>query len=135
MALMSEIRTGLANRLATISGLRFAATVPDNPVPPVGIVLPDGITYDNTFQRGMHTYSFTVMVIVGRADERSAQNKLDTFVSGTGTNSIKLAIEGDKTLGGKVFDTRVTELRNYGQITISEVVYLVAEFAVTCYAD
>jgi hypothetical protein len=135
MASMSDIRTGLANRLATVAGLRYTSTVPDNPNPPVGIVLPEGVKYDDTFQRGMNTYTLTVMIIVGRADERSAQNKLDTFVSSTGNNSIKLAIEADKTLGGKVFDTRVTELRNYGQITISDVVYLVAEFAVTCYAD
>lgn len=135
MALISDIRTGLANRLAIITGLRTSSTVPDNPSPPIAIVQPDGISYDDTFQRGMHTYTFTIMVIVGRADERTAQNRLDAYVSGTGSSSIKLAIEGDKTLGGKVFDTRVTELRNYGQINISEVIYLVAEFAVLCYAD
>lgn len=135
MASLSDIRTGLATRLATITGLRTAATVPDNPNPPIAIVQPDGINYDDTFQRGMQTYTFTVMVIVGRADERTAQNRLDAYVSSTGASSIKLAIEGDKTLGGKVFDTRVTELRNYGQINISEVIYLVAEFAVLCYAD
>ena len=135
MASISSIRSGLMTNVATISGLRTSATVPDNPNPPIAIVMPDGITFDNAFQKGMHTYTFTVMVIVGRADERSAQNKLDGFVSGTGSSSIKLAIESDKTLNGVVFDTRVTELRNYGSITISDVVYLVAEFAVTCYAD
>lgn len=135
MALISDLRTGISNNLATIAGLRTSATVPDNPNPPIAIVLPDGVKFDDTFQRGMNTYTFTVMVIVGRADERTAQNRLDAYVSGTGASSIKRAVEIDKTLGGKAFDTRVSELRNYGQINISEVIYLVAEFAVLCYAD
>lgn len=135
MALISELRTGISTNLATIPGLRASSTVPDNPNPPIAIVLPDGITFDDSFQRGMNTYTFTVMVIVGRADERTAQNRLDAYVSGTGNSSIKRAIEIDKTLGGKAFDTRVSELRNYGQINISEVIYLVAEFTVLCYAD
>jgi hypothetical protein len=34
-----------------------------------------------------------------------------------------------------VFDTRVTEMRNYGQLPVGEVTYLTAEFTVLCYAD
>jgi hypothetical protein len=83
----------------------------------------------------MQTYSFTVVVIVGRADERTAQNRIDAFVSSTGASSVKLAIESDKTLGGKAFDTIVTEMRSYGQLPIGEVVYLSTEFNVLCYAD
>ena len=135
MASISDLRTGIATNLATISGLRTAATVPDNPNPPIAIVYPQSISFDDTFQRGMQTYTFIVTVIVGRVDERTAQNKLDAFVSSTGSSSIKLAIESDKSLGGKAFDVRVTEMRNYGQIVIGEVTYLSAEFTVLCYAD
>jgi hypothetical protein len=135
MALLSDLRIGLANNLATVSGLRTAATMPDNPSPPIAIIVPSSIAFDNTFQRGMQTYSFTVLVIVGRADERTAQNKLDAYCASTGTQSIKLAVEKDKTLGGKAFDVLLTEMRNYGQIVIGEVTYLSAEFTVLCYAD
>jgi hypothetical protein len=135
MALLSDLRIGLANNLATIHGLRTAATMPDNPNPPIAIIVPSSIAFDNTFQRGMQTYSFTVLVIVGRADERTAQNKLDAYCASTGTQSIKLAIESDKTLDGKAFDVLLTEMRNYGQIVIGEVTYLSAEFTVLCYAD
>jgi hypothetical protein len=83
----------------------------------------------------MNTYSFNVMVIVGRVDERTAQNNLDAYVSSTGTSSIKLAIEGDKSLAGAVFDTRVVEMRTYGAVSIGEVTYIAAEFTVLCYAD
>jgi hypothetical protein len=135
MALISDIRTGLANNLATITGLRTTATIPDNPNPPIALIAPNTIQFDDVFKRGMQTYSFNVLLIVGRADERSAQNSLDAYCASTGSSSIKLAIESDKTLGGKVFDTRVTEMRNYGQLSIGEVIYLSAEFSVTCYAD
>jgi hypothetical protein len=135
MALLSEIRTGLANNLSSITGLRTAAVMPDNPSPPIAIITPDSINYDDTFQRGMQTYSFTVIVLVGRAAERSAQNALDAFCSSTGTSSIKLAIERDKTLAGKVYDLRVTNLRAYASIAVGEVNYLAAEFLVLCYAD
>jgi hypothetical protein len=135
MALISEIRTGLATNLATITGLRTTATIPDNPNPPIALISPNTVQFDDVFKRGMQTYSFNVLLIVGRADERSAQNSLDAYCASTGSSSIKLAIESDKSLGGKVFDTRVTEMRNYGQLSIGEVIYLSAEFSVICYAD
>ena len=135
MASISTLRDKLATNLATISGLRTSAFMPDNPSPPIAIVMPSTINYDDVFKRGMQTYTFNILVIVGRVDERTAQNKLDAFCSSTGTSSIKLAIESDKTLGGNAFDVRVTEMRNYGQLPVGEVTYLTAEFTVLCYAD
>jgi hypothetical protein len=135
MALVSDLREGIAKNLRTITGLRAVATVPDNPTPPIAIIYPQNIEFDDSFNRGLQTYSFRVVVIVGRADERSAQNRLDSFVASTGATSIKLAIESDKTLSGKAFDTRVVAMTNYGSLDISEVTYLSAEFTVLCYAD
>lgn len=135
MASISTLRTKLATNLATITGLRTTSTMPDNPNPPIAIVIPRSVSYDEAFRKGLQIYQFNVMVIVGRVDERSAQNNLDAFCSSTGSSSIKLAIESDKTLGGNAFDVRVTEMTNYGEITVGEVVYLSAEFQVLCYAD
>jgi len=135
MALISELRTGIATNLATISGLRTSSTLPDNPNPPIALVTPISVSFDDTFRKGMQTYTFVVSVIVGRVDERTAQNKLDAYVSSTGSSSIKLAVESDKTLGGKAYDCRITEMRNYGQLTIGDVIYLTAEFTLLCYAD
>lgn len=135
MANVSDLRNGLATNLATISGLRTAATVPDQINPPVAVVMPTSITYDTAFARtGGDEYEFSVMVIVGRVDERMAQNKLDAYCSGTGSQSIKAAIESDRTLGGKAFDCRVTSLRNYNQVSVADVTYLAAEFVVQVYA-
>lgn len=135
MASVSQLRIGLKNNLATIPGLRSFDYQPDNPQPPMALVFPENISFDNTFQRGMNTYTFSVVFIGHRVSERSGQNTLDSFVSGTGTNSIKRALESDKTLGGNAFDVRVTDVRNYGDITIGDGNYLSAEFVVLCYAD
>ena len=135
MATVSELRAGLATNLATISGLRTTPTVPDQINPPIAVVMPSTITYDTAFARsGGDEYEFLVMVIVGRVDERTAQNKLDAYCSGTGASSIKTAIESNRTLGGKAFDCRVTSLRNYNQVTVGDVTYLSGEFVVQVYA-
>jgi hypothetical protein len=135
MASISELRAGIKTNLATISGLRVSDFQPDNINPPVAIVFPISLNYDETFNRGMQTYTFAVQVIVGRVSERSGQSTIDSYCSSTGSNSIKLAIESDKTLAGKAFDLRVTDMRNYGELLVGEVNYLSAEFVVLCYAD
>ena len=134
MASITNIRSGLATRLATISGLRTASTMPDNPNPPIAIVIPDNINFDNAFQRGMDTLTFRIFVVVGRADERTAQNSIDSYCATSGASSIKAAIEGDKTLGGAAYNCRVTDMRNYGSVIIGEVTYLSCEFVVAVYA-
>lgn len=135
MASISELRAGIATNLATISGLRTSATVPDSINPPIAVVMPNTITYDTSFARtGGDEYEFLVMVIVGRVDERTAQNRLDGYCSGTGASSVKAAIESDKTLGGKAFSLRVTSLRNYNQVTVGDVTYLSGEFVVQVFA-
>lgn len=132
---VSAIRSGLATRLATISGLRTAAVVPESPEPPVAIVIPGTITYDSTFARAMDEYEFTVLVLVGRVDSRTAQNLLDGYCNPSGSSSVKTAIEGDKTLGGAAFDCRVTSMRNYQQTPVGDITYLSAEFVVQVYAQ
>jgi hypothetical protein len=135
MATLSELRAGLATNLATVSGLRTSATIPDQVTPPMAVVMPQTITYDTAFARaGGDEYEFAVTVIVGRVDERTAQNRLDAYCSSSGASSIKAAIEKDKTLGGKAFDCRVTSLRSYNQIIVGDTTYLSAEFVVQVYS-
>lgn len=137
MASISEIRAGIATNLGTITGLRSNATgtIPDNVNPPYAIVSPSSVDYHRAFNNALSTYNFTVTVVVGRVDERTAQRSLDAYCSPTGDKSIRVAIESDKTLGGIVYDTIVTGMRNYGSVTIGENTYLAAEFDLTVQAD
>lgn len=135
MATVSELRTGLANNLATIQGLRTSPTIPDQINPPLAVIIPNTITFDTAFSRsGGDEYEFIVTLIVGRVDERTAQNRLDAYCSGSGASSVKAAVESDKTLGGKAFDCRCVSLRNYNQISVGDSMYLSAEFVVQVYS-
>ena len=135
MANINELRDGIAANLATIPGLRAASTIPDNPNPPIAIVQLNRVQYHQDFKRGMTEYNFAVQVVGGRVDERSAQRNLDAYCSSTGEASISLAVELDRTLGGKAFDCIVTEMTNYGSVLISDITYLAAEFNVRVLAS
>lgn len=133
-ATVSGIRTGLASTLGSIRNLRTAAYIPEDPKPPIAVVLAPTISYDTSFGRGMDTYTFTVMVIVGRVSDRTAQASIDAFCAPTGASSIRSAIASDPTLGGACQNARVTEMTNYGSVTVGDVEYLSAEFTLTVYA-
>jgi hypothetical protein len=135
MASITELRNGIAANLATISGLRTSAIIPDNPNPPIAIVQLNRVQYHQDFKRGMTEYNFSVQVLVGKVDERSAQTNLDAYCSSTGSSSIGLAIESDRTLGGKAFDCIVSEMTNYGSVLISDINYAAAEFNVRVLAS
>ena len=134
MTSMTDLRTGLANRLATITGLRSTATIPDNPAPPVAVVMPGRVNYDTAFGRGSDEYEFTIMLIVGRVADRASQTTLDTYCASSGSTSVKAAIEGDRSLGGNALDCRVTAMTSQGSLAIGDVTYHTAEFAVTVIA-
>jgi len=128
MSSVSELRQGLATRLATIPNLRVSDVMVDAPRPPQAVIAPLRLDYDLNARRGADEYQFVVTLIVGRADSRTAQNSLDAFI--VGENSVKAAIEADRTLGGKANTCRVTEMRNYGAISVGDVLYLGCEFVV-----
>lgn len=134
MASITAIRSALATNLLT-AGVRSGATIPDLVNPPFAVIAPSGATYHKAFNNALTQYDFTVTLIVGRASERNGQNTLDTYCSPTGSSSIRVAVESDKTLGGVAYDTVVTDMRNYGSIVIGETTYLAAEFNVAVQAD
>jgi len=132
---ITAIRDALATNIGTISGLRTSAEIPDNPNPPQAVVQLQSVNYDGAMQQGLTTYNFLVSVIVGRVDERGAQRKLDSYASSTGANSVKLAVQSDKSLGGNAYDVRVTDMTNIGAVLLGDATYLAADFVVTVYAN
>jgi hypothetical protein len=131
---ITQIRSALATNLGTVPGLRTAAEIPDLPNPPIAIVSLESVTYDQAYAKGMTNYTFTITVVVGRSAEREAQRKLDGYIS-PGANSVKNAIESDKTLGGHAYDCRVVSMNSVGSVTISDTTYLAADFTVTVIAN
>jgi hypothetical protein len=132
MADITTMRNAIATNLATISGLRTAAELPDNPSPPIAVVSLDNIDYDQAFKQGLTIYNFTVMVIVGRAAEREAQRRLNTYCATS--NGVKSAIESDRSLNGTAYDCRVTGVASIGSLQLNDQTYLAADFTVAVYA-
>lgn len=131
---IADIRAGLARNIATVSGLRVAAEIPDNPSPPIAVIALNNVSYDLDFNRGMTLYNFTVTLIVGRVAERDAQRKLDAY-AGNGDRSIKTAVQSDRQLGGAAFDVRLSEMSTLGSLQLGENTYLAADFAVQVYGE
>jgi len=114
MATLSEIRDGLKTTVSNISGLRCYDTIPDNAINfPVAIFIPTGIDFDLAMQRGTDLYTFDMLVAVQRADSRTAQDKLDAFITGSGSSSIRQVIYNNRSLGLSETDARVTNMTNY----------------------
>ena len=131
---VSSIRNKLAVNLSTVPGLRTSDYVPDDPKPPIAVIMPPTIRFDTAMGRGLDEYEFIVTVIVGRQSERAAQRLLDSLCAPTGSGSVKTAVESDRTLAGNCQDLRVTEMRRISSILIDQITYLAAEFTVQVYA-
>lgn len=133
---ITDIRNGLEANLETVTGLRGYSEIPENPSVPAAIVGLESIEYDQSFQRGLVLYRFNVMIIVGRFSSRSTQQKLNDYADNSGNDSIKLAIESDKTLGGSAFDVRVESMNSISALDLNDGNnYLSMEFSVTVYAN
>lgn len=134
-ATISQVKDGLKARIETISGLRSFDYQPDQVNPPFAFPTLDTITYHQT---GMGTggvvMNFTVTLIVNRAVERTAQDQLDQYMSWDGAQSLRAAIEADRTLGGVCDDLIVTNAENLTNIDANDTLYLAVDFKVTVYA-
>jgi hypothetical protein len=132
MGSVASIRDGLKTRVATISGLNVFDVLPQTFVTPAAVVRPGDplIIFDQTMGRGSDDFVFTVTIYVSLVDETSAQDALDAYLAGSGSSSVKAAIEGDGTLGGAAHFSRVLMAGDYGQAVVNNVPYLSVSFSV-----
>jgi hypothetical protein len=131
---VTDIKTGIANALTTIQGLRAYAQQPDNVNAPFAWPMLESITYNGAMRGGLVTHIFNVSVCVGRSAERSAQTALDGFLSYDGTTSIRAALEADRTLDGVVQNLLVESASNISTMDGNDATYLMVDFRVVVYA-
>ena len=72
----------------------------------------------STNESQLHRLKFEVLVLAQRFYAEAAQDKLDSYVSGS--TSVYNAIAGDTTLGGTASDARIIRAADYGQIVVGE---------------
>lgn len=91
---VQAIADELAGKVGNISGLRsFGYPVDQLPLPGAVVALPDEIDYDQTYGRGSDAMTVPLFVFVARTPERVAVKALAAYLSGSGTKSIKGAVD------------------------------------------
>lgn len=116
---VSTQRAAIETGLTSISGLRAHDRVPGQLNPPAAVVQLDApIDFHQDFDE--HSlYRWTVTVFVSRADDRSAQAKLDGYLDSASATSVKAAIE---TASGFT----VTQVSFIGDLVVQDISYLAA---------
>jgi hypothetical protein len=132
-ATVGEIKTALAAALGTITGLRAYDRQPDNLNAPFAFPSLETIEYHGAMSNGLVTQTYRISVIVGRAAERSAEDRLDTYLS-YDQGGIRYAIEADPTLGGYARTSIVESAGSIQTIDGNDTTYLMIDFRVIVYA-
>lgn len=119
----------IETRLQTISGLRTAPFVPNQVNPPQAVVpVPSIPNYHGAFAHGSMVFDISIWVLVSSASDRAGQTALALYMSPSGAQSVHLAIEADKTLGGTVSDCIVKSYRTLGNDEVGAIGYYGGEF-------
>jgi hypothetical protein len=102
-----------------IGKLTATGYVPDAVIAPHFFCGEYAVDFDKAMGRALDEVELTCRVLVGRADDRSAQDVLDGLLAGSGPASLKAAIEaargapGEFALGGLAHDLHVTRIQGY----------------------
>jgi hypothetical protein len=124
---MADAVSGLVSDGEVLTGFRY---MPDSVPVPAFVQGDVEIDFDRTFGRGMDELVFRPVLLVGRADDMAAQDRLNAFLSGGGPSALKAALEADGTLGGVCDDLHVRRVTGRRQYTVGEATYVGAELEI-----
>jgi hypothetical protein len=130
----NDVADELTARLDTIAGLRCFGYPPGSVTPPAGIVsYPERIEFDETYGRGMDRIpSWPIVVVVGRATDRTARKRIYDYAAATGPKSVKAVLEGGTYTS---FDTiRVVDC-TFDVVPIAGIDYISALFTLDIAGD
>lgn len=94
---IASVMDELGSAISTLPGLSGGVFpyLSDRITPPAAMVgWPDPLRYDNTLMRGSDFLQLPIYVLVGRVDARSTRNDLTRYLKGSGTYSVKAAVDG-----------------------------------------
>ena len=138
MASIAALRDALASRLiAAYAGTNIQVydSVPGQINTPCVVVEPASGDYHQTLGSADQTmHQMSVIAIAFLGERAAAQDQIDALISNTGAQSIKAAIEGDRTLGGAALWCDASGYRDYGTREYSGQNYLMATVDVQLYA-
>lgn len=124
LAVMSEV----GDALDTINGLRVYRYPTDSAAAPAAIVsLPETVTFDETYGRGMDRMALPVVVLIGRMDAKASTRQAAEYAAGSGDRSVKAAVEGHEY---ESCHTVRVEMAEFDIVTIHRVEYLGVTFTI-----
>lgn len=141
MTALADIRAGLAANLsAAITDAQITGYLMSSPTPPCFEIEPLSVAYDKAMGRGHDEWRLTVRGIVSVTSDIGAQKRLDRWLKSSGGESVKAALESDRTLGGVCDDLRVEDIpepayRHYASQSAPGANYLGAEWTVLVIAS
>jgi len=97
---LGAIRAGLGARLSLVRRLRVAELIPEQVNPPVAVISRASVDYSEAMSGGLTVWSMQVQLVAGRMADQQSQRQIDAWLSLDGDQSVRAAIEGDRTLGG-----------------------------------
>ena len=134
---LESIGNGIKTRLETISALKrvYAPNELEDSYNsfPVAIIMPGETNFDTTFDGGYNS-RWRIIVMISKQDTPSALNELMNYMEPTGTNSIKAALYGDRTLNSSADDCELDRNLGYGVMVFGGITYLSTEFDLVAYA-
>lgn len=107
-----EVRAALAVAAAAIPGVNATPHAPAALEAPAFYPGESEIDYDQTFAKGVDDIQVTCYLMTSFSDDKDGQALLDCLV-GRGPESIKVALEADRTLGGACSDMTVRRMQAY----------------------
>jgi len=127
---LQTVRQKLTSAIETVDNLRVYDSVPTQISPPAAVIILGEGTYSQDFDAGM-LVNYTVLVLLTRADDRHAQERLDEFLSDGGVNdTIYTAVSNDPTLDGSCDSARAVGWNQPATFTIAGIDYIGAEISV-----
>lgn len=144
---LSAIRYAIADAARTVvlpaglPKLTCSGFTPDSVVAPHFFAGEYTVEFDKVMGRALDEVELTCRVLVGRADDESAQRTLDALLSGAGPASLKAALEvargapGEAALGGLADDFHVTRVQGYRWYEHQGTQYVGAELIIRIFGD
>lgn len=117
MASLKQIRTATGSTLeANLSGLKAHRTVPGSAAGDIVVIQPadDLADFNVAMGRGTDTYQLDLIVLVPNRDLQLAQDKLDDYITGAGSSSIRQVVFNNRTLGLASTNAHVSGVFGYG---------------------
>lgn len=130
---LADVMDELGTALEGITGLRVSPFPADQVQPPAAVVgYPETITFDMTYGRGVDSMQVPVYVLVGKAWDRTARDRLAVYCHGSGASSIKAVLEGGEHTA--MSSVRVVSA-DFQVVTVASVDYLAAVFSVDVFGS